>query len=92
MGMFSFIKEAGQKLIGTAEVEKAAVAAAADPAAKPTLDELNSKAAAGIKTYIEAQNLGLSGLFVMFDGATGTVTVQGDAPDQAAVEDRKSVV
>ena len=38
MGMFSFIKEAGQKLFGTAEVEKAAVAAAADPAAKPTLD------------------------------------------------------
>jgi nucleoid-associated protein YgaU len=86
MGMFSFIKEAGQKLFGHAEVEKAAVAAAADPAAKPTLDELNSKAAAGITTYIESQNLGLSGLFVMFDGATGTVTVQGDAPDQAAVE------
>ena len=86
MGMFSFIKEAGQKLFGTAEVEKAAVAAAANPAAQPTLDELNSKAAAGITSYIKSQNLGLSGLFVMFDGATGTVTVQGDAPDQAAVE------
>ena len=86
MGMFSFIKEAGQKLFGTAEVEKAAVAAAANPAAQPTLDELNSKAAAGITSYIESQNLGLSGLFVMFDGATGTVTVQGDAPSQAIVE------
>ena len=86
MGMFSFIKEAGQKLFGTADVEKAAVAAAANPAAQPTLDELNSKAAAGITTYIESQNLGLSGLFVMFDGATGTVTVQGDAPSQAIVE------
>ena len=86
MGMFSFIKEAGQKLFGTAEVEKAAVAAAANPAAQPTLDELNSKAAAGITSYIETQNLGLSGLFVMFDGATGTVTVQGDAPSQAIVE------
>ena len=84
--MFSFIKEAGQKLFGTAEVEKAAVAAAANPAAQPTLDELNSKAAAGITSYIESQNLGLSGLFVMFDGATGTVTVQGDAPSQAIVE------
>ena len=86
MGMFSFIKEAGQKLFGSAEVEKAAVAAAADPATQPTLDELNSKAAAGITTYIESQNLGLSGLFVMFDGATGTVTVQGEAPSQAIVE------
>lgn len=86
MGMFSFIKEAGQKLFGTADVEKAAVAAAADPAAQPTLDELNSKAAAGITTYIESQNLGLNGLFVMFDGATGTVTVQGEAPSQAIVE------
>ena len=41
MGMFSFIKEAGQKLFGHKEIETAAAAAAADPAAKPTLDELN---------------------------------------------------
>jgi nucleoid-associated protein YgaU len=86
MGMFSFIKEAGEKLFGHKDVEKAAVAAAADPAAQPTLDELNSAAAKGIATYIETQNLGLSGLFVMFDGKTGTVTVQGDAPTQEAVE------
>lgn len=86
MGMFSFIKEAGEKLFGHKDVEKAAEAAAADPAAQPTLDELNTKAAHGIQTYIETQNLGLSGLFVMFDGKTGTVTVQGDAPTQEAVE------
>jgi nucleoid-associated protein YgaU len=86
MGMFSFIKEAGEKLFGSKDVEKAAAAVAADPAAQPTLDELNSAAAKGITTYIESQNLGLTGLFVMFDGATGTVTVQGDAPTQEAVE------
>ena len=86
MGMFSFIKEAGEKLFGSKDVEKAAEAAAADPAAQPTLDELNSAAAKGITTYIESQNLGLSGLFVMFDGASGKVTVQGDAPTQEAVE------
>ncbi len=86
MGMFTFIKEAGQKLFGHTEVEKAAVAAAADPAAQPTLDQLNSAAASGIRTYIETQNLGLTGLFVMFDGSTGTVTVQGDAPSQEASE------
>ena len=86
MGLFSFIKEAGQKLFGSAEVEKAAVAAAADPAAQPTLDELNDNAAVGITTYIESQNLGLSNLLVTFDGATGTVRVEGDAPSQAIVE------
>ena len=86
MGMFSFIKEAGQKLFGHKEIETAAAAAAADPAAKPTLDELNAAAAKGIQTYIESQNLGVTGLFVMFDGATGTATVQGDAPTQDASE------
>ncbi len=86
MGMFSFIKEAGQKLFGQAEVEKAAAAAAADPAAQPTLEDLNDAAAVGITTYIETQNLGLSNLLVTFDGATGTVRVEGDAPSQAIVE------
>ena len=86
MGMFSFIKEAGEKLFGRGEVDKAAAAAAANPAAQPTLDQLNTTAAHAIKAYIETQNLGLTGLFVMFDGATGTVTVQGDAPTQEASE------
>ncbi len=86
MGMFSFIKEAGQKLFGHAEVAKAAEAAAADPAAQPTLDELNDTAAVGITTYIESQNLGLTNLLVTFDGATGSVKVEGDAPTQAIVE------
>ena len=86
MGMFSFIKEAGQKLFGHKEIENAAAAAAADPAKKPTLDQLNASAAKGIQTYIESQNLGVTGLSVMFDGATGSVTVQGEAPTQIASE------
>ena len=86
MGMFSFIKEAGEKLFGHKEVAATAEAAAADPAAQPSLDELNTQAAHGIATYIETQNLGLTGLFVMFDGATGKVTVQGEAPTQEASE------
>ena len=52
MGMFSFIKEAGEKLFA----------------------------------YIETQQLGVSGLDVAFDGATGAVTVQGQAPSQEASE------
>jgi nucleoid-associated protein YgaU len=86
MGMFSFIKEAGEKLFGHKKVEDAAAAAAADPAQKPTLDELNASAAASIKTYIESQNLGASNLAVSFDGASGAVSVTGEAPTQEAVE------
>jgi nucleoid-associated protein YgaU len=86
MGMFSFIKEAGEKLFGSKKVEDAAAAAAADPAQKPTLDELNASAAASIKTYIESQNLGATNLAVSFDGASGAVSVTGEAPTQEAVE------
>ena len=86
MGMFSFIKEAGQKLFGHKEVEDAAATAAADASAQARLDELNGQAASAIATYIETQQLGVSGLDVAFDGATGAVTVQGQVPSQEASE------
>ena len=80
MGLFSFIKEAGEKLFGGKEVEQAAAASA------PNVAELNQKAGDAIKTYIEKQNLGLSGLGVTFDGATGRVTLSGNAPSEEAAE------
>lgn len=86
MGLFSFIKEAGEKLFGHNEVEQAAAAASANPQAQPTLEELNTRAAHAIRDYIEAQKLGVTGLFVLYDGASGKVTVQGEAPTQAALE------
>ena len=86
MGMFSFIKEAGEKLFGRKEVEDAATKAAADASAQARLDELNAQAASAIAAYIETQQLGVSGLDVAFDGATGAVTVQGQAPSQEASE------
>ena len=81
MGLFSFIKEAGEKLFGHKKVEEAA--AANDTA---SLAQLNAEAGAAIKSYIEAQNLGLSNLNVMFDGASGKVTLTGDAPNKEAAE------
>ena len=80
MGLFSFIKEAGEKLFGGKEVEQAAAASA------PNIAELNQKAGDAIKTYIEKQNLGLSGPGVTFDGATGKVTLSGNAPSEEAAE------
>ena len=80
MGLFSFIKEAGEKLFGGKEVEQAAASSV------PNIAELNQKAGDAIKTYIEKQNLGLSGLGVTFDGATGKVTLSGNAPSEEAAE------
>ena len=80
MGLFSFIKEAGEKLFGHKEVEQAVTNNAPDLAA------LNQKAGDAIRAYIEQQNLGLSGLGVTFDGASGKVTMVGLAPDQEAAE------
>ena len=80
MGLFSFIKDAGEKLFGHKEVEQAATSTA------PNVAELNQKAGEAIKTYIEQQNLGLADLAVSFDGASGKVTLGGNAPSQEAAE------
>ena len=81
MGLFSFIKDAGEKLFGGKKVEEAA---AANDAA--SLSQLNAEAGAAIKQYIETQNLGLTNLAVMFDGASGKVILTGDAPNKEAAE------
>jgi nucleoid-associated protein YgaU len=79
MGLFSFIKEAGEKLFGGKEAQ------AATPAA-PSQEDLNAKAAQAIETYISTQNLGVSDLKVQYDGTQGKVTVNGVAPTQAIKE------
>lgn len=84
MGLFSFIKDAGEKLFGSAQAAPAA-SAAPTPAA-PSVDELNARAAAAIAAYMEKQNLGIADLQVSFDGATSTVTLRGRAPSAEAAE------
>lgn len=79
MGLFSFIKDAGEKLFGGKDAQAATVAA-------PSQDELNASAARAIETYIAAQNLGASSVQVSYDGTQGKVTVKGEAPTQAAKE------
>lgn len=75
MGLFSFIKEAGEKLFGGKEAQ-----AAQAPA------DLNAKASAAIETYIGTQNLGVSDVKVAFDASQGSVVVTGTAPTQAVKE------
>jgi len=78
MSLISFIKEAGEKLFSHKPV--AAEAPAVD------VDAANKTAADAIAAYIGTQNLKVDGLDVAFDGASGIVTVGGEAPDQATKE------
>ena len=75
MSLFSFIKEAGEKLFGGKEAQAATVA--------NDQEALNAKAASAIENYINVQNLGVSNLKVSYDAALGKVTVTGEAPTHA---------
>ena len=81
MGMLSFLKEAGQKLFGKDQENKASTAQANGSA---TAGEAQTPAHA-ISAYIVSQNLQYKDLTVAYDGA-GTVTVKGIAPDQQTKE------
>ena len=85
MGMFSFIKEAGEKLFGRGEAKAAQEAAAAAPTPE-NIAALSKTAGDAIETYIGTMNLNVEALDVTFDAPTGTVTVAGVAPDQATKE------
>ena len=81
MSLISFIKDAGEKLFGQ---HSAAAASAAAPA--PDVDAANKTAAEAIASYVRTQNLKVDDLDIAFDGTTGTVSVAGEAPDQATRE------
>jgi nucleoid-associated protein YgaU len=89
MGLFDFVKAAGEKLFRAGDTDSAAAAAAAAPddqAASARLDELNRTAGDAIEAYIRTQDLPVTGLTVTFDGAGGAATVFGVAGDQASKE------
>ncbi|WP_127998635.1 peptidoglycan-binding protein LysM [Piscinibacter defluvii] len=89
MGIMSFIKEAGEKLFGHKEAETAAAQAQAAPdnsAALAAAQAANQKAADAIGKYIAANGLTADALDISFDGASSTVTVAGQAADQATKE------
>ena len=85
MGMFSFIKEAGEKLFGIGKAEAAQPAQAAAPSAEQAA-ALSKSAGSAIATYIHSMGLKVDALDVAFDAASETVTVSGVAPDQITRE------
>ncbi|MQR01987.1 peptidoglycan-binding protein LysM [Glaciimonas soli] len=77
---FSGIGSAISKAFGIGEAKAAATTAA------PNLQDLEQKAADAITANIAANNLTADGLLVAFDAKSSTVTVQGEAADQATKE------
>lgn len=88
MGMFSFIKNAGEKLFGIGEAKAAEVVAKADPT-PVNVDAANKAAANAIAAYVAKMNLTAQDLAIGFDGATATVIVQGMAATQ---EDKEKIL
>ena len=85
MGLFNFVKEAGEKLFNRGQDKPAAAPAAAAPS-QADVARLNQEAGDAIERYVQQLGLQVQGLEVKFDGATSTATVTGQAPDQATKE------
>ena len=84
-GMFSFIKQAGEKLFGHGDARAAQVAVADAPTAA-NIAALGKAAGDPTATYIGTMNLKVEALDIAFDASTGTVTVAGVALDQETKE------
>jgi len=85
MGLFTFIKEAGEKLLGAGEAKAAEEVAKKDPT-PVNVDAANQAAAKAIADYVAKMNLSADGLTIGFDAASGTVIVQGMADTQEIKE------
>jgi nucleoid-associated protein YgaU len=83
MSLISFIKDAGEKLFKKPEPAAQTTQAQATP---DSPDVLNAKAGDAIQAYVAQQGLGIENLDVKFDGASGKVTISGNAPSQEAAE------
>lgn len=89
MSLVSFLKEAGEKLFGGREAkaaEPAASSASAGPTVAERVESLNATASQAIQQYVEQQKLPIKNLQVTYDGGSSTVTVRGEAADQATRE------
>lgn len=92
MGLFDFMKNAGEKLFPSAQAQPAngngtgAAANSAPAQAAPDVAALNDRAGKAILEYIRQKGLATDGLQIRFDGATSTATVTGEAPDQQTRE------
>ncbi len=85
MGLFSFIKEAGEKLFGIGDAKATEQEAKKEPT-PVNVEAANNAAAKAIADYVAKMNLTADGLSIKFDGASSTVIVQGMAATQEVKE------
>jgi nucleoid-associated protein YgaU len=85
MGLFSFIKDAGEKLFGKGQAAEAQAAVAADPS-PVNVEALSAAAGQAVIDYVHAMGMDAEMLQASFDPATATVTVHGAAADQNTME------
>ena len=85
MGLFDFVKEAGEKLLGRDDDEAAATEKKAEARAEQAKEErAERKLAGGIVRFVDGLGLGVTDLSVRVDG--DTAVVKGSVPDQATRE------
>lgn len=85
MGLFSFIKDAGESLFGIGDAKAADEAAKADPTPEK-VEAANAAAAQAISDYVAKMDLSAEDLNIAFNGSTGVVTVAGTAASQEEKE------
>lgn len=90
MSVWTFVKEAGERIVENAKAAarfgSAAKSQSGAPEHRPSSKPDGKDAGEAIADYIHAQNLDVSDLKVSFEAATSTVRVSGTAKDQATKE------
>ena len=84
MGLISFLKEAGEKLLHPGQAKENTEAHAVEPAENKRAKEQVLEQA--ILDYMAQQDLPVQTVTVAFDSDSGTVNVTGSAPDQKTRE------
>lgn len=85
MGLFDFVKEAGEKLLGRDKKQEEAKRSEVDAKAAQAQVEMRERRLAGeILRFVDGLGLGATDLSVRVDG--DTATVKGKVPDQATRE------
>lgn len=85
MGLISFFKEAGEKLLHAGPARQNAEAQQQEPS-PVNIREKEQALERAILDYMAVQNLPIENLTVAYDSASATVTVSGSAPDQVTRE------
>lgn len=91
MGLLSFMKEAGEKLLRAGHPKAQAGQAPGEQGVpggtpQPDLRAKEQELEQAIRDYIAVQQLPVDGVDIAYDSANATVTVSGSVPDQQAKE------